>query len=104
MSSKVRRLYVGGLDYGLSKARLWNLLTQQGITPLGAAPCTENGRPLGFGFVTVKREDVERTLKALDGQVVSGRTLTVKLTRRNRGKANVERFGRLRATEVFGER
>lgn len=49
----------------------------------------ETGRPRGFGFVTMANEaDANNAIKALNGQSIEGRSLTVNIARPREERPN----------------
>lgn len=74
-----RRLYVGGLDYGVDDEALGDLFGNHGsVEEAVVVKDRDSGRSKGFGFVTMETEEGARDAKsALDGHKWFGRTLRV---------------------------
>jgi RNA recognition motif-containing protein len=87
-ANRSARLYIGGLDYGVGRGDVADLLARHGISPLKIdLPCDSRKCSLCFAFVTTAAEDAERTIRSLNGQIFRGRTLRVERARpKNRGR------------------
>jgi RNA recognition motif-containing protein len=75
------RLYVGGLSYDTRDETLRRAFEQHG--PVAEAVIVQDrstGKSRGFGFVTmVNRKDATKTIAALDGSDLDGRSLVVRV-------------------------
>lgn len=73
------RLYVGNLSYDVTPAALKDLFTPHGkVISADVVSDRDTGRSKGFGFVEMGSEDeAQAAIKALNGQMNSGRPLTV---------------------------
>ena len=81
----MKKLYVGNLPFSTTETQVRDLFGQH-CTVQGVALINdrETGRPRGFGFVEVEDSDMDKTIKALDGFDMGGRTLTVNLAQDKR--------------------
>lgn len=86
-----KKLYVGNLPYGVADSDLQNLFEPHGtVQSAQVIMDRDTGRSKGFGFVEMDSpEQAEAAVAALNGQEVSGRTLTV-----NEARPREERGGR----------
>jgi RNA recognition motif-containing protein len=85
-----KKLYVGNLTYDVTNASLEEIFAGHG-TVQSAQVITDRdtGRSKGFGFVEMGNdEEAQNAIKALNGQQVGGRALTV-----NEAKPREERGG-----------
>lgn len=82
------KLYVGNLSYSASEEGLAELFSQFGdVVSTRIVKDRETGRSRGFGFVEMmSAEDGEEAIRALNGQVVDGRPLTVNEARPQEGR------------------
>jgi len=85
-----RKLYVGGLDYGVTDSAL-----EQMFAPFGTVESAQvimdrdTGRSKGFGFVEMKTEqEAKAAIAGVNGQQSGGRSLTV-----NEAKPREDRGG-----------
>jgi nucleolin len=79
-----RTLYLGNLPYGVSTEDLESRLTEAGIGPVVRVtlPQDPEGRPRGFGFVTLGSvEAAQAAVTALDGVEVGGRRISASVAR-----------------------
>jgi nucleolin len=77
-----RTLYVGNLPYDATADEVEKLLTSCGVSPVLRVhlPVGPDGRPRGFGFVTLSSPDaVQQSLGALANADVRGRRVMVKV-------------------------
>jgi RNA recognition motif-containing protein len=77
-----RTLYVGNLPYDATADEVEQLLTRCGVTPVLRVhlPVGPDGRPRGFGFVTLASADaVQQSLGALASADLRGRRVMVKV-------------------------
>ena len=84
------KLYVGNLSYSTTDADLNRIFSESG-TVESATVITDRdtGRSKGFGFVEMaSREEGEAAIKALNGNEIGGRSLTV-----NEARPREERGG-----------
>ena len=73
------RIFVGNISYNVSDADLSELVTGLNLQAVSVKIMreTETGRSRGFGFVELAPEtDLDTAIKALNGKVLDGRTLT----------------------------
>jgi hypothetical protein len=75
-----RRLYVGGLPWAADDQALREAFSAHGtVTDAAIIKDRETGRSRGFGFVTFETgEMAEAAVKAMDGQQLGGRRITVR--------------------------
>lgn len=72
------RVYVGNLPYSANEGQLVEFLSRNGFRPLRTVMAREgSGRPIGFGFIELSREEAQRAICVLDGQSFRGRPLKV---------------------------
>lgn len=74
-----KKLFVGGLSWDTTDAKLSELFSQAG-TVASATVVTDkfSGRSRGFGFVEMSTdEEAEQAKQKLNGQTLDGRTITV---------------------------
>jgi cold-inducible RNA-binding protein len=73
------RLYIGNLSYNTTENQLQDIFSEHGpVTSVDLIMDKFNGRPRGFGFVTMEtKEAAEAAIQALNGKNVDGRDLTV---------------------------
>jgi len=77
-----RTLYIGNLPYDATADEVEKLLTSCGVSPVLRVhlPVGPDGRPRGFGFVTLSSPDaVQQSLGALANADVRGRRVMVKV-------------------------
>ncbi len=85
-----QRIYVGNLPFSAEQADVEELFAAHGEVISVALPTDrETGRPRGFGFVEMSKEDATKAIQALDGQDFDGRNLRV-----NEAEPREERGGR----------
>jgi RNA recognition motif-containing protein len=81
-ASEDRTLYVGNLPYDASQQEVADLLSQNGVTSIVRVhlPAGPDGRPRGFGFVTLgSAEAANEAIVQLRGVEVRGRRLMVNI-------------------------
>ncbi len=85
-----RKLYVGGLDYGVTDSALDQLFSPFGtVESAQVIMDRDTGRSKGFGFVEMgSDQEAQAAIAALNGQQVDGRSLTV-----NEAKPREDRGG-----------
>ena len=73
-----QRIYVGNLPFSAEQEDVEKLFAAHGEVISVALPTDrETGRPRGFGFVEMSKEDATKAIQALDGQDFDGRNLRV---------------------------
>lgn len=73
-----KKMYVGNLPFSASEEDVRELFGQFGdVESVKLITDRETGRPRGFGFVEMDREDADSAMSALDGNEFSGRNLKV---------------------------
>lgn len=85
-----KKLYVGNLSYDTADSDLENLFAPHGgVQSAQVIKDRDTGRSKGFGFVEMdSHEQAQAAIKALNGQDVNGRALTV-----NEARPREERSG-----------
>ncbi len=75
----VKKLFVGGLSWGMTDADLRKAFASYGeITEAKVITERDSGRSRGFGFVTfVRDEDAKTAISKMHGTSLEGRPLTV---------------------------
>ena len=74
------RLYIGNLSWDTTEDTLTAALTEdgRGVKEVNMVMDRETGRPRGFAFAEMANDsDADAAIKALDGQSLDGRELTV---------------------------
>lgn len=73
------KLFVGNLSYNTTENQLQDLFAAHGtVTEVDLIMDKFTGRPRGFAFVTMEaKEAAEAAIKAIHGQNIDGRALTV---------------------------
>jgi RNA recognition motif-containing protein len=85
-----QRIYVGNLPFSAEQADVEQLFAAHGEVISVALPTDrETGRPRGFGFVEMSKDDATSAIRALDGQDFGGRNLRV-----NEAEPREDRGGR----------
>ena len=86
-----KKLYVGNLTYDVTDSALEQLLAPHGtVQSAQVIMDRDTGRSKGFGFVEMgSDQEAQAAIKALNGQMVGGRSLTV-----NEAKPKTEGGGR----------
>ena len=80
-----KKMYVGNLPFTSSEEDVRELFSQFGeVQSVKLITDRETGRPRGFGFVEMDREDADSAMDALDGNEFSGRNLKVNEARPRR--------------------
>jgi len=82
-----KSLYVGNLPWTANEAELVSLF--EAVAPVVSARIIteqETGRSRGFAFVEVADEDAEKVVRALNGQLLEGRTIMVNEARPKHAK------------------
>jgi len=78
MSFLNQRIYVGNLPFSARQEDVEQLFSEFGEVISVALPNDrETGRPRGFGFVEMSKDDATAAIKALDGKDFDGRNLRV---------------------------
>ena len=77
------RLFVGNLSFDITENDLQDLFAQHGIVlEVNLMLDRATGRSRGFAFVTMENdEDAQNAIRALHGQDLRGRNLTVNVAR-----------------------
>lgn len=72
------RLFIGNLGWNVSEADLAQLAAPHGeVLDTKVITDRDTGRSRGFGFMTIETENVQDTIRALDGQELDGRAIRV---------------------------
>jgi RNA recognition motif-containing protein len=72
------KIYVGNLPFTATEEAVRALFAQHGTVESVALPTDrETGRPRGFGFVEMPRDDAGKAIQSLNGQDMGGRPLRV---------------------------
>jgi len=85
-----RKLYVGGLTYGVTDSALEQMFAPYGtVESAQVIMDRDTGRSKGFGFVEMKTDqEAQAAIAAMNGKEVDGRSLTV-----NEAKPREDRGG-----------
>ena len=74
----MQKIYVGNLPFSATESSIRELFAQFGtVHSVNLITDRETGRPRGFGFVEMDRDEATAAVKALDGTDLNGRTLRV---------------------------
>lgn len=78
-----QKLYVGNLSFGMTEDALAEVFAEYGTVNFAQIVTDrETGRSRGFAFVEMDGADAaQAAIKALDGQMLDGRNLTVNVAR-----------------------
>ena len=72
------KIYVGNLPFSATETSIRELFAQHGtVESVALINDRETGRPKGFGFVEMPRDDATRAIQNLNGQDLGGRPLKV---------------------------
>ena len=72
------KIYVGNLPFSADEAQVRALFEPHGaVESVSLINDRETGRPRGFGFVEMSREDAAKAIQALNGKDMGGRPLKV---------------------------
>jgi RNA recognition motif-containing protein len=72
------KIYVGNLPFSATESEVRELFGQHGtIESVNLIMDRETGRPRGFGFVEMSREDAARAIQNRNGKKMGGRPLRV---------------------------
>lgn len=72
------KIYVGNLPFSATEDAVRELFAQHGtVESVALIMDRETGRPRGFGFVEMARQDAARAIQSLNGQDMGGRPLRV---------------------------
>jgi cold-inducible RNA-binding protein len=84
------KLYVGNLAYGMTDSDLQNLFAPHGaVVSAQVIMDRDTGRSKGFAFVEMESGDqAQAAIKAMNGQDVNGRALTVNEARPREERGN----------------
>jgi len=75
------KLYVGNLNYDCTSSTLRKLFEECGRVGEATVVTDEDGRPRGFGFVTMRtKEDGDNAIRELNGEELLGRPLAVRIS------------------------
>jgi cold-inducible RNA-binding protein len=95
-----QKLFIGGLAFSTSDARLREVFGQAGVVESAAVVMDrETGRSRGFGFVEMATaQEADAAVKKFNGQELDGRTLKVEIAKPSGlgGGARNSGFGRSR--------
>jgi cold-inducible RNA-binding protein len=77
------KLYVGGLAYSVTDQELEQFFAEQGkVVSAVVIKDRDSGQSKGFGFVEMEDiKEAQNAIKALNGQDLSGRSITVSQAR-----------------------
>jgi len=74
----VTKLFVGNLHFTATDETVRALFSQHGtVEKISLITDRETGRPRGFGFVEMSKDDASRAMQALNGADLDGRSLKV---------------------------
>jgi RNA recognition motif-containing protein len=88
------KIYVGNLPFSATETSVRELFAQHGtVESVALINDRETGRPRGFGFVEMPRDDATRAIQNLNGQDLGGRPLKVNEAQdKPRGNGGPRRF------------
>lgn len=71
-------IYVGNLPFSITEDELQEMFSEFGeVQSVKLISDHETGRPRGFGFVEMERDNAREAINAFNGKEVGGRTLRV---------------------------
>jgi RNA recognition motif-containing protein len=74
----LKTIYVGNLPFSATEAEVHELFAQYGtVHSVKLITDRETGKPRGFGFVEMERDEANAAIQALNGADFNGRTLRV---------------------------
>jgi RNA recognition motif-containing protein len=74
----VKRIYVGNLPFSATEDEVRQLFEQHGVVhSVNLVADRDTGRPRGFGFVEMDDDSAGSAIDALNGYLLSGRSLRV---------------------------
>ena len=86
-------IYVGNLPFSSSEDEVSEIFAQYGeVHSVKLISDRETGRPRGFGFVQMDRDDAMAAIEALNGSDVGGRTLRVNEARERKPRPRREQW------------
>ena len=96
------KLYVGGLPYSVTEARLQEIFAAHGTVESAKVIKDKfTGQSRGFGFVDMgSGGEAQRAIQALNGTDMDGRTLTVNEAKPMERRDGVEEIGETEAAGV----
>ncbi len=72
------RLFIGNLSWNVTESNLAQLAAPHGeVLEAKVISDRDTGRSRGFGFMTIETDNVQDTIRALDGQELDGRAIRV---------------------------
>lgn len=81
----MQKIYVGNLAFTTTEDTVRELFAEHGeVESVALITDRETGRPRGFGFVEMSKENASAAIKALDGKEVDGRNLKINEARPRR--------------------
>jgi RNA recognition motif-containing protein len=74
----LKKIYVGNLPFSATEAEVRELFAQHGtVHSVKLITDRETGRPRGFGFIEMERNEANAAIQALNGTDFGGRSLRV---------------------------
>lgn len=74
----LKKIYVGNLPFSATEAEVRELFAQHGtVHSVKLITDRETGRPRGFGFIEMERDEANAAIQALNGTDFGGRSLRV---------------------------
>lgn len=74
----MKKIYVGNLPFTATNDSVSELFGKHGkVHSVALINDRESGRPRGFGFVEMEDSSATAAIKALDGQAMDGRNISV---------------------------
>jgi RNA recognition motif-containing protein len=79
VNKMAKKLYVGGLSYGINDSQLGQIFSQAGSVASATVIIDKfSGRSKGFGFVEMATdEEADKAIKMFNGQEIEGRKVIV---------------------------
>ena len=88
------KIYVGNLPFSATDAEVRELFAQHGtVESVSIITDRDTGRPRGFGFVEMPRDDATRAIQNLNGKDLGGRPLRVNEAQERTGGGGGNRGG-----------
>lgn len=88
------KIYVGNLEYGVTEDDIKEFLAGKNVQIKDVKVIKDRytGRSKGFGFIEVdSEEELKKTIEALDGQELKGRTIKANKARPPRERSDRDR-------------
>lgn len=94
----MKKLYVGGLSYDVTKEELEKIFSEHGtVSDAIIITDRDTNRSKGFGFVEMENSDeADNAIKELDGKSIQGRNIRVNEARPKTNRSGGNRYQKRR--------